>query len=203
MVFQRLCLNDSAKYPIWSLKYYSEGKNIAIAIDELLKLIFNSTNEIDVKLISGVLEKIKEYRFELKLALKPENFSIGFLSFLQSVDEGISITEANFREVADYLFSNMQEEIGLWKEDNVKLKVYQWHTHKNQPTSNPTPPNNPDTPQNPDTPTPIPTPEREKIIYKVRNFNHGEQELKNRIVKMVEENPNFSQLISLIDKYLS
>jgi len=192
-----------AKYPIWSLKYYSEGKNIAIAIDELLKLIFNSTNEIDVKLISGVLEKIKEYRFELKLALKPENFSIGFLSFLQSVDEGISITEANFREVADYLFSNMQEEIGLWKEDNVKLKVYQWHTHKNQPTSNPTPPNNPDTPQNPDTPTPIPTPEREKIIYKVRNFNHGEQELKNRIVKMVEENPNFSQLISLIDKYLS
>lgn len=192
-----------AKYPIWSLKYYSEGKNIAIAIDELLKLIFNSTNEIDVKLISGVLEKIKEYRFELKLALKPENFSIGFLSFLHSVDEGISITEANFREVTDYLFSNMQEEIGLWKEDNVKLKVYQWHTHKNQPTSNPMPPNNPDTPQNPDTPTPTPTPEREKIIFKVRNFNHGEQELKNRIVKMVEENQHFSQLLSLIDKYFN
>jgi hypothetical protein len=192
-----------AKYPIWSLKYYAEGKNIAIAIDELLKLIYNSTNEIDVKLISGVLEKIKEYRFELKLALKPENFSVGFLTFLQSVDEGISITDANFSEVADYLLSNMQEEIGLWKEDNVKLKVYQWHTHKNQPTPNPTTPNNPDTHQNPDTPTPIPTQEREKIIYKIRNFNHGEQELKNRIVKMLEENPNFSQLISLIDKYFS
>jgi hypothetical protein len=192
-----------AKYPIWSLKYYAEGKNIAIAIDELLKLIYNSTNEIDVKLISGVLEKIKEYRFELKLALKPENFSVGFLTFLQSVDDGISITDANFSEVADYLLSNMQEEIGLWKEDNVKLKVYQWHTHKNQPPPNPSPPNNPDIPQNPETPLPIPTQEREKIIYKVRNFNRGEQELKNRIVKMVEENPNFSQLISLIDKYLS
>ena len=122
---------------------------------------------------------------------------------MQSVDEGISITDANFSEVADYLLSNMQEEIGLWKEDNVKLKVYQWHTHKNQPTPNPTTPNNPDTHQNPDTPTPIPTQEREKIIYKIRNFNHGEQELKNRIVKMVEENPNFSLLISLIDKYFS
>jgi len=192
-----------AKYPIWSLKYYAEGKNIALVIDEILKLIYNSTNEIDVKLISGVLEKIKEYRFELKLALKPENFHIGFLFFLQSVDDGITITEVNFNEVTDYLISNMQEEIGLWKEDNVKLKVYQWHTHKNQPSPNPTPPNNPDTPQNPDTPTPIPTPEREKIIYKVRNFNRGEQELKNRIVKMVEENPHFSQLISLIDKYFS
>ena len=192
-----------AKYPIWSLKYYAEGKNIAMAIDELLKLIYNSTNEIDVKLISGVLDKIKEYRFELKLALKPENFGVGFLTFLQGVDEGISITDANFSEVADYLLSNMQEEIGLWKEDNVKLKVYQWHTHKNQPPLNPTPTNNPDTPHNPIIPTLIPIPEREKIIYKVRNFNRGEQELKNRIVKMVEENPNFSQLISLIDKYLS
>ena len=192
-----------AKYPIWSLKYCTEGKNITVAIDELLKLIYNSTNDIDVKLISGVLGKIKDYRYELKLALKHENFSVGFLTFLQKVDDGIYITNENFSEVTDYLLSSMQEEIGLWKEDNVKLKVYQWHTHKNQPTSNPTPPNNPVTPQYPDNQTHIPTPEREKIIFKVRNFNHGEQELKNRIVKMVEENPNFSQLISLIDKYFS
>jgi len=192
-----------AKYPIWSLKYCTEGKNITDAIDELLKLIYNSTNDIDVKLISGVLGKIKDYRYELKLALKHENFRAGFLTFLQSVDDGISITNENFNEVTDYLFSSMQEEIGLWKEDNVKLKVYQWHTHKNQPASNPTPPNNPDTPQNPDAPTHTSTPEREKIIFKVRNFNHGEQELKNRIVKMIEENQHFSQLLSLIDKYFN
>ena len=192
-----------AKYPIWSLKYCTEGKNITDAIDELLKLIHNSTNDIDVKLITGVLGKIKDYRYELKLALKPENFRAGFLTFLQSVDDGISITNENFSEVTDYLLSSMQEEIGLWKEDNVKLKVYQWHTHKNQPASNPTPPNHPDTPQNPDIPKPTPTPEREKIIFKVRNFNHGEQELKNRIVQMVEENQHFSQLLSLIDKYFN
>jgi len=192
-----------AKYPIWSLKYCTEGKNITDAIDELLKLIYNSTNDIDVKLISGVLGKIKDYRYELKLALKYENFRAGFLTFLQSVDDGISITNENFNEVTDFLFSSMQEEIGLWKEDNVKLKVYQWHTHKSQPASSPTPPTNPDTPQNPDTPTHTPTPEREKIIFKVRNFNHGEQELKNRIVKMIEENQHFSQLLSLIDKYFN
>jgi len=192
-----------AKFPIWSLKYCAEGENITVAIDELLKLIYNSTNDIDVKLISGVLGKIKDYRYELKLALKNENFRAGFLTFLQRVDDGISITIENFSEVTDYLLSNMQEEIGLWKEDNVKLKVYQWHTHKRQPSTNPTSPNNPGTPQNPDIPSPISTPEREKIIFKVRNFNHGEQELKNRIVKMVEENQHFSQLLSLIDKYFN
>ncbi|HPW78707.1 MAG TPA: hypothetical protein PK676_05490, partial [Bacteroidales bacterium] len=192
-----------AKYPIWSLKYCDEGKNITEAIDELLKLIYNSSNDIDVKLISGVLEKIKNYHYDLKLALKHENFKAGFLTFLQSVDEGISITNENFSEVTNYLLSSMQEEIGLWKEDNVKLKVYQWHTQKNQPTSNPTSPNNPDTSQNPDNFTSKHTPEKEKIIFKVRNFDHGEQELKNRIVKMIEENQHFSELLSLIDKYLN
>ncbi len=196
-------VKTNAKYPIWALKYCTEGKNITVAIDELLKLIYNSTNDIDVKLISGVLGKTKDYRYELKLALKHENFKAGFLTFLQNVDDGILITNENFSEVMDHLKSSMQEEIGLWKEDNVKLKVYQWHTHKNQPPTNPTLPTNPDTSQNPDTPTHTPTPEREKIIFKVRNFNLGEQELKNRIVKMIEENQHFSQLLSLIDKYLN
>jgi len=192
-----------AKYPIWSLKYCIEGKNITVAIDELLKLIYNPTNDIDVKLISGVLEKIKDYHYELKLTLKHDNFKAGFLKFLQMVDDGISITNENFSEVTDYLLSSMPEEIGLWKEDNVKLKVYQWHTHKNQPSSNPTTPNNINTSQNPDTHTSTSTPETEKIIFKIRNFNRGEQELKNRIVKMIEENQHFPQLINLIDKYFN
>ena len=190
-----------AKYPIWSLKYCAEGKNITVAIDELLKLIYNPSNDIDVKLISGVLGKINDYRYELKLALKHENFKSGFLTFLQSVDDRISITNENFSEVTDYLLSNMQEEIGLWKEDEVKLKVYQWHTRKNQSASNPIPSNKPEASQKPDASIPTITTEREKIIFKVRNFNLGEQELKNRIVKMIEENPYFSQLLSLIDKY--
>ena len=192
-----------AKYPIWSLKYCIPGKNISVAIDELLKLIYNSTNDIDVKLITGVLGIIKEYRYELKLALKHENFRAGFLTFLQMVDDGISITNENFSEVTDYLLSSMQEEIGLWKEDKVKLKVYQWHTHKNQPTSDPTTPDNPDALQNADNQMLTHTPEIEKIIFKVRNFNCGEQELKNRIVMMVEENQHFSQLLRLIDKYFN
>ena len=80
-------VETTAKYPIWSLKYYSQDKNLANAIDELLKLIHNATNVIDAKLISGVLDKIRDNYYELKLALKPDNFRIGFLTFLQQVDE--------------------------------------------------------------------------------------------------------------------
>jgi len=193
-------VKSTAKFPIWSLKYHSEDKNLSIVVDELLKLIHNSTNKINIKLISGVLEIIKEFHYELKLALKPENFRNGFLKFLQSIDGIINISDANFEEITSYLIAYMNEEVGYWKEDDVKLKVYQWHTHKNQPTPAPNPPSNPDSPKNPDIPIPISTPEREKIINKVRNFNRGEQELKKRIVQFLEENP---QLMSLIEKYFS
>lgn len=195
-------VKTTAKFPIWSLKYLPEYKSLEIVIDELLKLIYNSTNEIDVQLISGVLEKIKDFHYELKLALKPECFRNGFLKFLQNVNESITISETNFEEISNYLTSNMQEEIGLWKEDNVKLKVYEWHTSKIQPTPPLTPYSqiNPSSPPNPDNETPITIPDKEIIIKKVQNFDRGEQELKEILVHLLEENP---QLLSIFNKYFS
>lgn len=196
-------IKDHGKYPLWTLKYIDEAKVLKHVIDELIKLTFTFTNDLDLKLIKGVLDIVKEYKFDFKLINKPENYQKGFLKFLQNVDDKVIVDETNFNEIEKYILENLQEEKGRWKEEDVRDKVYKWYIHKSQPTSNPTPPNSPDTPQNPDTPTPTPTPEIEKIIFKVRNFNHGEQELKNRIVKMVEENQHFSQLLSLIDKYFN
>ncbi len=191
-------VKNHGKYPLWTLKFIDETKNYTHIIDELLKLTLSFTNELDIKLIKNVLEKLKDFRYELKLINKPENYRKGFLTFIQTVDDKIIIDESNFDEIEKYILENLQEEKGRWKEEDIREKVLKWYIHKNQ-----APPTIPNNPQNPITSTPIPTPEKEKIIYKVRNFNHGEQELKNRIVKMVEENPHFSQLISLIDKYFS
>jgi hypothetical protein len=196
-------IKDHGKYPLWTLKYIDEAKVLKHVIDELIKLTFTFTNDLDLKLIKGVLDIVKEYKFDFKLINKPENYQKGFLKFLQNVDDKVIVDETNFNEIEKYILENLQEEKGRWKEEDVRDKVYKWYIHKSQPTSNPTPPNSPDTPQNPDTPTPTPIPEKERIISKVRNFNHGEEELKNRIVKMVEENQHFSQLLSLIDKYFN
>jgi len=194
-------VKTTAKFPLWALKYNSVDNNISIAIDELLKLLYNATNEIDVKLISSVLNKIKDARVDLKLILKPENFRSGFLSFLQSVDDDIVFSEDNFDEINEYLISNMQEEIGLWKEDGVKLKVYQWDKRNK---SQPSPPNDTPSGSGPDIPPVIPPngPANggKKTIDKVRSFNRGENELKNRIIQFLEENPQF---LSLIDKYFN
>lgn len=196
-------VKDHGKYPLWTLKYIDETEKYKHVIDEVNKLTLSFTNELNIELIKSILDVIKDYKYDFKLINKPENYKRGFLRFLQNVDDKVIIDETNFNEIEKYLLENLQEEKGRWKEEDVRDKVYKWYIHKNQPTSNPTPPNNPDISQNPVAPTSPPTPEREKIIDKVRNFNRGEQELKNLIVKMIEENPNFSQLISLIDKYLS
>ena len=196
-------VKDHGKYPLWTLRYIYETETLKNVIDELVKLTLSFTNDLDIKLIKTILDVVKDYKYDLKLINKPENYKKGFLRFLQNVDDKVIVDENNFSEIEKYIIENLQEEKGRWKEEDVRDKVYKWYIHKNQPTSNLTPSSNSESPQKPETPTPTPTPEREKIIFKVRNFNHGEQELKNRIVKMVEENQHFSQLLSLIDKYFN
>ncbi|MFA5806169.1 MAG: hypothetical protein WC879_16150 [Melioribacteraceae bacterium] len=195
-------LKTVAKFPIWALKYYSKDKGLSGVIDEILNLISNPKEQIDLTIISNVLEKIKDFKLELKLTLKPINFHIGFLKFLQSVDEGIKISEDNFDEITKYITENLQEEVGYWKEDEVKLRVYQWDKNKNK-TILPLLPNSQnllDDPRNPMHPIPISAPEREAIIARIKNFNLGEQALKEKIVQLLEENP---QLLSYFNKYFS
>jgi hypothetical protein len=197
-------VKDQGKYPLWTLKYIDETLNYKHVIEELNKLTVSFTNELDIKLIKSLLDVLKDYKYDLKLINKPENYKRGFLKFLQTVDDKIHIDETVFDEIEKFILENLQEEKGRWKEEEVREKVLKWYIHKTQvPPPNPTPPGSPEAPQKPDTPGFIPTPEREKIISKVKNFNLGEQEIKNRIVKMIDENQQFSQLISLIDKYFS
>jgi len=184
----------TAKFPLWALKYFKKDESLAIVVDEILKLIHHPTNELDVKLITNVLEKIKDYRVELKLYLKPENFRIGFQNFIKAIHESILAAESSFDEITNYLVANMQEEIGLWKEDSIKVKVLLWDKLKNQPPkpedpTGGTPPTNPNEPIPPD---PLPNPGKDQVILKITNFNQGEKVLKERIIKLIEDYPNLA-----------
>jgi len=191
-------IKKTGKYPLWSLKYIEETEKFTNVIDELVNLTLSFTNELDLKLITKVLDLVKDYQYELKLSIKYENFRQGFLNFLINIDEKIGISNENFSEVGKFLVENMQEETGRWKEDSVKLKVYQWYTQSKEPTPSPGPPD--PEPPIPDDPDPIPEPEKVKIIEKVRKFSLGELELKKRIEKMAEDHPS---ILRLIDKYFS
>ncbi len=183
-------IKEKAKYPLWSLKYCPTGESIVEPIDALCRLIKNTRDNLDVKFFVEVLEKIRHYQFDLRLALNSENFRIGFLSFLRSID---IFKEDTFSEIMEYLHSHLQEEIGLWEEKDVKIKVYEWSSGRNGPQEPPTPP----------PPKPPPPGLVEVVISKIRNFNQGEQELINRLIKMIEENKNSAELLFLFARYFT
>lgn len=191
-------IKRKGKYPLWSLKYYDDDKQLSDVIDELVKLTMSFTNELDLKLIQSVLDKIKDFQYELKIILKPDNFKNGFLNFLQRIDDNLEILAEDFDDIEKFLIENLQEETGRWKEEEVKLKVFSWHTKKT--TSDPQPDGSP-TEGGSDTPPtnePIPDIEKGKKLKIINEFSRGEQELKKRIIRMIEEN---EYLFSLVEKY--
>lgn len=194
-------LKTNAKFPLWSLKYHQDYVSLSEVIEEIIKLVSSLTNEIDIKLVKTVLNKIKDFKFDLKLAIKPQNFRSGFFNFLINIDSTILITEEDFPEVIQYLYENMQEEVGLWKEEKVKNNIFTWFIHKTQPAP-PIPPEESPTPEYPPTPPPPDIPEIEKraIIKKVKDFTQGEDALKSKILTILEENPG---LLRLFDLYFS
>ena len=97
----------------------------------------------------------------------------------------------------------MQQEVGLWIEEKVKVNILTWFIHKSQPT--PTPPKptersptteQPSIPLKPD----ITEIEKKAINKKVKDFTQGEAALKNKILLILEENPG---LLRLFDSYFS
>jgi len=118
--------------PIWSLihlPYISEDVKEAIkAIDELNRSIDKELSEDRIKKIFELIKKVKT---DLKLIMKKEKVEEGFKNWLKS-HKDIRINENEIEEVKKYLYKNMQEEVALWKEDKVSIKLREWKIEKEE-----------------------------------------------------------------------
>lgn len=195
-------IKNNGKFPLWTLKYIDETKNYIHVIDDLTKLTTSFSSDLDVKVIKTVLESLKEYKYDFKLINKPENYSKGFLRFLQSVDEKISIDDSSYEDIEQFIKENLQEEKGRWKEEEVREKVYKWYIHKNSEPDYPEKSTEKivkDIPKNADKEAFVT--ERNEVLNRLRTSKYNENELKDRIIKMVEDNQDNLSLVNLIDKY--
>jgi len=118
--------------PIWSLiylPYISEDVKKAIkAIDELNRSVDKELSEDRIKKIFELIKKVKT---DLKLIMKKEKVEEGFKNWLKS-HKDIRINENEIEEVKKYLYKNMQEEVALWKEDKVSIKLREWKIEKEE-----------------------------------------------------------------------
>lgn len=119
-------------FPLWSLNTLvqdNEGLRLVIsAIDYLLKTIDKAISEDFIK---KVLDLLKFTKTDLKLFLTTEKIKEGFARWLKGLED-IEIGDSEIEEVIDYLNKNMQEEVSLWTEDKVKLKLKDWEREKEE-----------------------------------------------------------------------
>lgn len=114
------------KYPLWSLKYNCNNADIQTLIDNILR-ICGADNMRDPQLLSETVNLIGDYRFDLANLLNNNNdeFKIGFFNYLKSI-EPVAIKEYEFDSALEFIHKNLQAEIGLWSEDEVKKALMEW-----------------------------------------------------------------------------
>jgi len=118
--------------PMWSLiylPYISEDVKQAIkAIDELNRSVDKELSEDRIKKICELIKKVKT---DLRLIMKKEKAEEGFKKWLKNYKD-IRIDENEIEEVKEYLYKNLQEEVALWNEDKVYIKIKEWMIEKEE-----------------------------------------------------------------------
>lgn len=116
-------------YPPWSLKYYKKEeiyKNIAIVVNTLITTI---DRDLSQEIIIKILNFIKANRTDIILSIDKEKFKKGFINWLNQI-VNLTIEENEVDEIIVYLRYNLQDEIALWTEDKVQLKIQEWLNKK-------------------------------------------------------------------------
>lgn len=120
-------------YPLWSLKYVGRGVTSGLnnLIDNILKILATD-NTRDPNLLKDSVEGIAKYRFEFRNLLNDNtSFKNGFLNFMLAQD-GLNFKEDEFDESLEYLIQHLQNDRGLWSEDEVLQELNKWRSSKSQ-----------------------------------------------------------------------
>ncbi len=183
-------------FPLWSLKYATEKKVIQNFAEEMFKLVKTIDKEIGLEDTRKLIDLIKDYTLDIKLFLQEKkNFEQGFKAFLKEIEK-VNIDDHEFREVVDYLYNHLQEEICDWEELKVESNVKDWRLEKTPKVVSPGPGSPGGGAPGPYGSPVIPTPQSKENAIKKINSYHGDLiSLKQKLIKIIEENPSISPII--------
>lgn len=119
-----------ASFPLWALKALTGGLE---GIDLSIKMLEFLIKAVDRELKEDVLKKYVQLLEQVQDSLKPllnrEKLKEGFAKWLKSLEE-VKVEDDEVEEVIEYLYKNMQEEVALWEEDKVIIKLKDWERLK-------------------------------------------------------------------------
>ncbi|MCK5057515.1 MAG: hypothetical protein KAT34_12705 [Candidatus Aminicenantes bacterium] len=186
-------------FPIWALKYYTSEKTIKEFADAVFKLVKSVDKEIKQKEIAEICTILEDNLFDIRLAIKDDNLRTGFNVFLKSV-ENAEISDEDISDVIEYLHKNLQEEVAFWEEDKVSSEVIKWRLQKIQKNRENTYPGSQGNDTGDYTGSTGYTKDelkisQEKAIEKIESFTGDLHSLKQKLIKIIEENAGISPTI--------
>ena len=193
MTYSNLSFNLSVKY-LSNIKKTEQD-----AISTIEDFVRTSSDSIDLNRIKQTLEIVKNCKYELQDYIKPENFKIGFETFILNELTSANSTEEDINEVRGHIQQTRQNEVALWDEVDVKNIILHWVLEKKQTTNIASSVEN----------TSLNTvasevlgskskDESEFAIEFIKNYTGSIEELKNILLAIIKDNPYFA---SCLKKY--
>lgn len=114
-------------YPIWALKTRIKGNDkMSTAIDTLFYLNKSADSDIGEEDAKKFYEILSLTRNHISSILTESDLKEGFKRWAANKLGQDKITQEEFESLMAFLRENMQEEVGLWEEDKVELKLRDW-----------------------------------------------------------------------------
>jgi len=183
-------INRYAKYPLWSMWYFTNNENIKRTVEEMQNLLSSFAKDLDNALIKNVLDAVDTFDYELRDDLKPENFKTGFISFIRQIPN-IHVADSDINDILLNLKQNLGGDIWSWEKDKVQDKVTIWYLQKN---AIPTPALSKPTPTNVVAEPPVKNPYKKSVIANIRNSQLGENGLKEKVISILENHPEIQHI---------
>ena len=128
---------ENCKFPLWALKYLDDKQELKFnkAIEELFAFTIDSDESINQSKICSLLKNIQNYKMDLALAYnKVKDGQVDLLSKFITItlqQNGIeSTTEKEINEYKIYIIQHIQDEISLWKENDVEMQIVKCYAQK-------------------------------------------------------------------------
>lgn len=123
----------NAKQPLWTLKYCHRIQELQKSpLDKLISLFEQETPTFDkIKTVVPLIEKNQIDLHDLFIRL--DNYSDGFYSFLQTIED-VDIRPEWMDELSTHLSNYLPSEIAFWKEADVRSQVMSFYLKKTKMT---------------------------------------------------------------------
>ena len=128
---------ENCKFPLWALKYLDDNQELKFnkAIEELFAFTIDSDESINQTKICSLLKNIENFKMDLSVAYsKVKDGQVDLLSkFIKITLQhyGIeTITEKDISEYKIYIKQHIQDEISLWKENDVEMQITKCYGQK-------------------------------------------------------------------------